>query len=151
MENKLGNHFSLPYILNIFTFFNRWKAKFSENCETFPDSSGQQLFYSSESSLTLKNVQSCVALAWGGVQCPPTVNQPIWKNRSFTVLGRRWCWTSPKTTKHINLTPPQIGLTKEYWLLIYHPFPHLCINPIPGGVERIWLSNISVWFGLNKR
>ena len=34
------------------------EAKFSKNCETLQDSTGQQLFYSSEQSLTLKNVRS---------------------------------------------------------------------------------------------
>ena len=35
-----------PVCLLSIIFFNRWKAKLSENCETLPDSSGQQLFYS---------------------------------------------------------------------------------------------------------
>ena len=50
----------LSFFLFVFVchFFNQWKAKFSENCETLPDCSGQQLFYSSQQTLTLKNVRS---------------------------------------------------------------------------------------------
>ena len=37
-----------PVCLLSIILFNRWKAKFFENCETLPDTSSQRLFYSSE-------------------------------------------------------------------------------------------------------
>ena len=59
--------YPFPVCLLSIIFFNRWKAKFSKNCETLPDSSGQQLFFfSSEQTLPLKKVQSCF---FGGEFC----------------------------------------------------------------------------------
>ena len=50
----------LTFFLFIFCpSFYSIDPKFSGNCDTLPDSSGQHFFFSSEQSLTLKNVPSC--------------------------------------------------------------------------------------------